>query len=109
MKPGKLVTVSIIFLSVAILPMPDVDAKVLAKGSANNGPVLPDSIRAEVLLKRLEEIKTMDFSSMSPSEKKKFKKEVRSITKEVREINGRGVYISIAGLIIIALLLVLLL
>lgn len=109
MKPGKLVTASLIVLSTTFIPFADAHAKVLVKSSANNGLLVNDSTRSAALVRRLEEIKAMNFASMSPREKKKIRKEVRSITKEVRELNGRGVYISVAGLIIIALLLILLL
>jgi hypothetical protein len=98
-----------LILSATIFPLSDAHAKILVKSSANSGLALTDSSRSEALIKRLEEIKAMNFASMSPAEKKKYRKEVRSITKEVRELNGRGVYISVAGLIIIALLLILLL
>lgn len=68
----------------------------------------PASIRGQVLLNRLEEIKGMDVKSMSTSEKKVLRKEVRSIEKEMKRVNN-GVYISVGGIIIIILLLILLL
>jgi hypothetical protein len=107
MNPGKLVTASILFLSVTFFSITDAHAKILVKSSTN--PVATDSTRVLALMKRLEEIKSMDFAAMSPREKREIRKEVRSLTKEVRDINGRGIYISAAGIVIIILLLILLL
>jgi hypothetical protein len=108
MNPRKLVT-AILFLSAAVFSATDVNAKVLFKTPATSVPVANDSTRSHAILKRLEEIKSMNFAAMSPREKKKLRKEVRVLTKEVRDIHGRGVYISVAGIVIIVLLLILLL
>ena len=106
MNLRKLVTTLIFLLVAMLLSIVGLNAHAFA----NNGPaVATESVRSHALMKRLEEIKAMDFASMTTPEKKKLRKEVRSITKEVRQIHGRGVYISVAGLIIIALLLILLL
>jgi hypothetical protein len=61
------------------------------------------------LLARLDEIKTMDKSVMSPSEKKELRKEVRTIKKELKELGAGGYIITVAASIIIVLLLILLL
>ena len=66
-----------------------------------------NSIRAEQLMFRLNEIKAMDKSSMTRLEKKTLRKEVKEIKKEMKANNG--VYLSIGAIIIIVLLLVLLL
>ena len=60
------------------------------------------------LTKRLEEIKSMDKASMTRSERKALRTEVRAIKKEMAAVSG-GVYISVGALILIALLLILLL
>lgn len=75
----------------------------------NTTPNEAAAARAEVLTNRLEEIKAMDIKSMSRVEKKALRKEVRSIEKEIKQINNGGVYISVGGIIIILLLLILLL
>jgi hypothetical protein len=64
--------------------------------------------RANVITARLNEIKMMDKSSMSASEKKALRKEVRAMKKESSE-GGGGIYLSIGAIIIIILLLILLL
>lgn len=60
------------------------------------------------LNQRLEEIKGMDRSKMSRTERKALKREVREIRDEVKQISG-GVYISIGAILILILLLILLL
>ena len=64
-----------------------------------------DTASSKVLLDRLNEINAMDRSSMSRSDKKALRKEVRSIDKQLREVYG-GIYISVGALIIIILLLI---
>ncbi len=71
-------------------------------------PKPSESAEAKALLLRLDEIKAMDKSSLKPSERKKLRKETRSIKSQLREIKG-GVYISAGTLIIIAILLIVLL
>lgn len=67
-----------------------------------------EAAEAEVILNRLEEIENMDKSSMSASEKKEMRKEVRSLKNDLKELGG-GVYLSVGALIIVILLLILLL
>lgn len=62
----------------------------------------------KVMLNRLDEIKTMDKSNLTSSEKKALRKEVRAIKSELRS-TGNGVYLSVGAIIIIILLLILLL
>ena len=57
---------------------------------------------------RLQEIKTMDKSNMSASEKKELRKETRAIKGQMRQLSG-GVYVSAGAVILIAVLLLLLL
>lgn len=64
--------------------------------------------RALQLERRLEEIRAMDLHSLSRSEKKALRTEVRAIKKEAAALSG-GVYLSVGAVIIILLLLILLL
>lgn len=66
-----------------------------------------ESAEATALLSRLDEIKIMDKSNLSSSEKKQLRKEVRSIKEQLRPLGG-GVYISVGALILILILLVIL-
>ncbi len=61
--------------------------------------------RSQQLMNRLIEIRDMDKSNLTRTEKKELRKEVKEIKKEAR----RGVYLSVGAIIIIILLLILLL
>ena len=50
-----------------------------------------DAARATTLINRLEEIKAMDMTTLSRSEKKELRNEVRETKKELKT-NGSGVY-----------------
>lgn len=75
------------------------------------------SAEANASIVRLNEIKAMDMTTMSKSEKKELRKEVRSIKSETKtnseskyiEGSNGGIYISIGAAILIVLLLILLL
>jgi len=75
------------------------------------------SAEYNALVVRSNEIKAMDMSTLSTSEKKELRKEVRSIKSELKvkgestwvEGSNGGIYISVGAVIIIILLLVLLL
>ena len=68
--------------------------------AAENTPIntptpTPTEVPAEVkvMLNRLEEIKALDKSTLSRSERKELRKEVRTIKKDLRAA-GNGLYIS---------------
>ena len=67
-----------------------------------------ESAEAKVLLNRLSEIKAMDKSNMTSSEKKQLRKEVRTLKTNLAQLSG-GVYLSVGAIIVIVLLLILLL
>ena len=67
-----------------------------------------ESTEIDALLIRLNEIKTMDKSSLSSAEKKALRKEVRAAKSRMKELGG-GVYLSAGAIIIIILLLILIL
>ena len=67
-----------------------------------------ESAEANALIARLGEIKAMDRSNLTSSEKRQLRKEVRATKKRLNEVGG-GVYLSIGAIIIIILLLVLIL
>ena len=81
------------------------------QSKANDEKKAPEtemSMEAKVLMDRLEEIKSMDKSNMTSSEKKELRQEVKQIRSEMKELGG-GVYLSAGALIIILLLLILIL
>lgn len=67
-----------------------------------------DSEKSEALLARLNEIKMMDKSSLTSSDKKQLRIEARSIKKALKANSG-GIYLSAGAIIIIILLLIILL
>ena len=67
-----------------------------------------NDVRAGQLMTRLKEIRNMDKSNLTSSEKKALRKEVRAMKKEVRK-NQNGIYLSLGALIIIVLLLIIIL
>jgi hypothetical protein len=70
-------------------------------------PAIP-SAEAQALLNRLNEINALDKAPLTGTEKRKLRKEVKTIKKELAQANG-GVYLSVGAVIIIILLLILLL
>jgi len=67
-----------------------------------------EAAKAKTMLLRLNEIKEMNKTNLNSSEKKSLRKEVRSINRELKTMNG-GVYLSVGAIIIIILLLIILL
>ncbi|MBK7408384.1 MAG: hypothetical protein IPL49_16840 [Saprospirales bacterium] len=67
-----------------------------------------ESAEADVLLARLDEIKTMDKSALTSAERKELRKETRAINSELKQIGG-GVYVSVGAALLIILLLIILL
>lgn len=84
-------------------------ASVQAKGDEKleTEPTMTEA-ELQVLVDRLEMIKTLDKSSMERSEKKEFRSEVKEIKEEIKRNSG-GVYLSIGALLLVIILLVLLL
>ena len=62
---------------------------------------------ANTFVLRLDEINTIDKSSMSRAEKKELRSEVKAIEKQLRTSNG-GIYLSGGAIIIIIILLIIL-
>lgn len=76
--------------------------------ATNNSVPIDSAAQIKVLEERLNEIKEMDKSALSKSEKKELKSEVKEIKKEMKALSG-GVYISAGALIVILILLIILL
>ena len=81
-----------------------------ASNPSNTPATAPSEVPAhlQVQLDRLNEIKAMDKSDMTSSEKKALRKEVKAIKSSLKS-SGNGVYLSVGAIIIIVLLLILLL
>jgi hypothetical protein len=80
---------------------------VVVKPNLINSTKTIDALEAQKLINRLEEIKAMDKSSMTRSEKKDLKKEVKAIQKRLD--SSGGVYLSVGAVILIIVLLIILL
>ena len=79
-------------------PVPGVD----------NGPGKEVPTTVQPLLQRLHDIKEMDKSNLSRTEKKDLRKEVKNIREQLKKASN-GIYLSVGAIIIIVLLLILLL
>lgn len=71
-----------------------------------NSPEL--QARVNTLLLRVDEIKSMDKSSLTRVERKELRKELKSINTELKA-SGNGLYLSVGAIIIIILILILIL
>ena len=96
------------FLTLVFLPVQSVGANAEKPAVTVPATKLTDETDARVLISRLSEIKSMDKTKLSSSEKKNLRKEVKSINSKLKDISG-GVYISGAALIVIVVLLIILL
>lgn len=82
------------------------NAATTSKTGPTSKPMAESS--ANTLVLRLDEINSIDKSSLSRAEKKELRGEVKSIEKQLRE-GGGGIYLSVGAIIIIILLLIILL
>lgn len=76
------------------------------KTGAKTAPV--ESAEVQALKSRIKEIKAMDKSTLSRTEKKELRQELRGMNSAVAA-NNNGIYLSIGAIVIIILLLILLL
>src|SRR5688572_12812744 len=65
-------------------------------------------VQFERIVTRVEQIRDMDKSDLSSSERSELRKELRELKGQARAMNG-GVYLSVGAIIIIILLLILIL
>jgi hypothetical protein len=80
-----------------------------ARSKSNHSSPAGNPVKPNVLASRLNEIKSVDKSTLTISEKKELKKELRSIKSELKTTGGGGIYLSAGAIIIIILLLIILL
>jgi len=65
-------------------------------------------VQLDKITNRVEEIKAMDKSDLSRSERKELRRELKEMKQQARAMGG-GVYLSVGAIIIIILLLILIL
>lgn len=92
-----------LIVSLIVLPMNTYSAE---KHTTTNPTEIPAEV--QTMLNRLNEIKEMDKSNLSSTEKKELRTEVKTIKKNLKK-SGHGIYLSVGTIIIILLLLILLL
>lgn len=97
---------TLILLLAFFLVVQNIDA--MPANNPENKLTEAQQIRMAQIENRLEEIRGMDFRSMSKSEIKEVKVEMKEMKEEAR-VMGNGVYLSVGAIIIIILLLILLL
>lgn len=107
MTVKKIVRIASVVLLIAV-SLPASSAIVVPATAKTNNAATTNEVRTQVLLQRLESIRSMDKSEMSRLEKKNLRNEVKEIKKEMKATSG-GVYLSVGAIIIVILLLILLL
>ena len=90
------------------IALPASSAVVAPESSQTKSSAKMENPRAQQLIQRLEDIKSMNKSELTRLEKKSLRKEVVGIKKEMKAISG-GIYLSAGAIIIVILLLMLLL
>ncbi len=103
MKQGKIVKLMTAALFI-LFTLPATASTIMSDSSI----VTTNEIRVQQMSERLQEIKAIDKSSLTKSEKKELRTEVVEIKKEMKAVSG-GVYISVGALILILILLIILL
>ena len=89
-----------------MVPVIPLEADTESPSTSESSTMDIESAETDELLLRIDEINEMDKSELNFSERRELRKEVRSINKE---LNQRGIYVSVGAAIIILLLLVILL
>jgi hypothetical protein len=93
-------------------------ATVLPAQAATNDPIKEKvatmteeqkDARIAEMKRRVHEIKDINKSTLSKQERKELRKELRSMNKEAKQMGRGGVYISLAGILIIILVLIIIL
>ncbi len=95
-------------LLIAVVPF-QLNANNIDPTVATTNPVSNEEKElALALTTRLNEINEMDKSTLSTTEKRALKKEVKSIHKQLKVLNG-GVYLTLGGLLLLIIILILIL
>jgi uncharacterized membrane protein len=109
MKKNILVIAFTLFLSTTLTTTyASIDKKALEEKAASMTKEQKEA-RVIELKQRLEEIKAMDKSQLSRADRKNLRQELRDMNKEAKAIGNGGIYISLAGILLIILILILVL
>jgi hypothetical protein len=107
MRTKKILRLASLAILLAIT-IPASAAIIVPNATTTKSATPTESPRAQQLIQRLDEIKDLNKSELTGSEKKALRKEVREIKKEMKALSG-GVYLSVGAIIIVILLLILIL
>lgn len=105
----KNLTIALVTVMLMVIMIP-VQAAEITKAATTTAISTNEVESAEIkaLIARVDEIKAMDKSTMSSSERKALRKEMRLMKKTVNHTQGSTVYVS-GGLILLIVLLIILL
>ena len=81
---------------------------ILSDSSGSNNSAKTEDVTGQQMVQRLTDIRNMDKSGLTRSEKRDLRKEVKVIRKEMKS-GHNGIYLSVGAIIIIILLLILIL
>ncbi|KAA5827910.1 hypothetical protein FPF71_03455 [Algibacter amylolyticus] len=101
----KIICLVVIVLSLCVVPNTVYASETPPINNTAKAEDIPEEIK--IMLDRLNEIKSIEKSSLSRLEKKELRKEVRAIKKSIKA-SGNGIYISSGAIIIILLLIIIL-
>ena len=87
---------------------PNTKAAFVNRLTVVNLPVI-DLAKENSITVRVNEIRTIEKSRLTHEEKKSLRKELRSLKTQLKDLGGRGIYLSAGAIIIIILLLILIL
>jgi hypothetical protein len=110
MKPRMYTAILALLLTVSVTSVhaANGDEKNPKKEMAADMTEAQKAARMEEIKSRVNEIKAMDKSELSRTDRKALRKELKDMNKETRAMKG-GVYLSVGAIIIIILLLILIL
>ncbi len=104
MNPKKIITV-LLFAMCTITVMPAFAGDPVAGTKTEN----TNQSRSQQITNRIIEIRDMDKSNLTSSEKRELRKELKSLKKESKPKRKNGIYLSLGAIIVIGVLLILLL
>jgi uncharacterized protein YjaG (DUF416 family) len=107
MRARNIIRIASLVILISI-SLPAMSTIIVSDSTQTSGPAKTEEARGQQLVQRLTEIRDMDKSELTRSEKRDLRKEVKGIRKEMRE-GSKGIYLSVGAIIIIILLLILIL
>jgi hypothetical protein len=79
-----------------------------AKDKGDKALTAEQQVKLEQLTNRVEQIRSMDKSTLSRTEKRALRTELKQMKKEANAISNGGIYLSVTALLVIIILLLIL-